>query len=353
MKIITIVGARPQFIKCAPLSKELRRNHEEIIVHTGQHYDYEMSKVFFDELEIPTPDYNLNVGSGSQGHQTGAMLAAIEDVLIKEEPQMVVVFGDTNSTIAGALASSKLGIPIAHVEAGLRSYDRSMPEEVNRVLTDHISNLLFAPTEGAVANLEKEGIRQGVHRVGDIMVDSLSSVTEVARSRSNILERFGIEKHAYFVLTMHRAGNTDDPTKLGKVLNAIRRAGISTIFPVHPRTRRILENINAELPSNLVPVEPLGYVDMIALIANARGVLTDSGGIQKESFILGTRCITMRENTEWTETMVEGRNRLVGLDEEKIVKALKLPALKGLPRSRPFGSVGASRRIVKIISSWE
>lgn len=351
MKVASIVGARPQFIKCAPLSKELRRNHDEIIIHTGQHYDYEMSKVFFDELDIPKPDYNLNVGSGSQGHQTGAMLAAIEDVLLKEEPQMVVVFGDTNSTIAGALAASKLGIPIAHVEAGLRSYDRSMPEEINRVLTDHVSSLLFAPTGGAVANLEKEGIRQGVHQVGDIMVDSLNSVTEVARSRSNILERFGIEKHAYFVLTMHRAGNTDDPAKLGKVLNAIRRVGIPTIFPVHPRTRRVLENIDAELPSSLVPVEPLGYVDMIALIANARGVLTDSGGIQKESFILGTRCITMRENTEWTETLAEGRNRLVGLDEEEIVKAMKLPALDAAPRTCPFGQVGASRRIADVIGS--
>ena len=260
-------SARPQFIKCAPLSKELRRNHDEIIVHTGQHYDYEMSKVFFDELDIPKPDYNLNVGSGSQGHQTGAMLAAIEDVLIKEEPQMVVVFGDTNSTIAGALAASKLGIPIAHVEAGLRSYDRSMPEEINRVLTDHISNLLFAPTDGAVTNLGKEGIQNGVHQVGDIMVDSLNSVKDVARTRSTVLERLGVESHGYFVLTMHRAGNTDDSVKLGRVLNAIRRAGLPTIFPVHPRTRKLLEAV--EIPSNLMVIEPLGYVDMIALIDNA------------------------------------------------------------------------------------
>ena len=352
MKIISIVGARPQFIKCAPLSKGIRRHHEEIIIHTGQHYDYEMSKVFFDELDIPKPDYNLNIGSGSQGHQTGAMLAAIEDVLVKERPQMVVVFGDTNSTIAGALAASKLGIPIAHVEAGLRSFDRSMPEEINRVLTDHISKLLFAPTESAVANLEMEGIREGVHQVGDIMVDSLNSVKDVALSRSTILERLGVEKHAYFVLTMHRAGNTDDPAKLKKVLSAIRRAGVPTVFPVHPRTRKLFETIDVALPANLLPIEPLGYVDMIALIANARGVLTDSGGMQKESFILGTRCATLRENTEWIETFIEGRNRLVRLDEEKIIEALAEPAIESAPRAAPFGSIGVSERIVKVIESY-
>lgn len=353
MKIASIVGARPQFVKCAPFSKELRRHHDEIIIHTGQHYDYEMSKVFFDELKIPEPSYNLNIGSGNQGHQTGAMLAAIEDVLLKEEPQMIVVFGDTNSTIAGALAASKLGIPIAHVEAGLRSYDRSMPEEINRVLTDHISNLLFAPTESAVTNLKRECIDRGVHQVGDIMVDSLSSVMEVARSRSAILERFGIERHAYFVLTMHRAGNTDDPAKLGKVLDAIRRAEVPTIFPVHPRTKKLLNNLDTKMPANLVPVEPLGYVDMIALISNARGVLTDSGGIQKESFILGTRCATLRENTEWSETFDEGRNRLVGLNEEMIIEALSEPAIESVPSSRSFGSIGVSERIVQVIESFD
>ncbi|WP_049796231.1 non-hydrolyzing UDP-N-acetylglucosamine 2-epimerase [Methanomassiliicoccus luminyensis] len=352
MKIASIVGARPQFIKCAPLSKELRRHHEEIIIHTGQHYDYEMSKVFFDELNIPEPDYNLSIGSGSQGHQTGAMLAAIEDVLVKEEPQMIVVFGDTNSTIAGALAASKLGIPISHVEAGLRSYDRTMPEEINRVLTDHISNLLFAPTESAVANLEEEGIHRGVHQVGDIMVDSLNSVMEVARSRSTVLQMPGIEKHAYFVLTIHRAGNTNDPAKLGKVLNAIRRSGVPTIFPVHPRTKKLLNNINLKMPANLIPIEPLGYIDMIALISNARGVLTDSGGMQKESFILGTRCATLRENTEWQETFVEGRNRLVGLDEEKIVEALAEPPIVSVPESCPFGMMGVSVMITRAIEDY-
>lgn len=351
MKIVSIVGARPQFIKCAPLSKELRREHDEIIIHTGQHYDYEMSNVFFDELEIPEPDYNLNIGSGSQGHQTGAMLTAIEGALIKEEPQLIVVFGDTNSTIAGALAASKLGIPIAHVEAGLRSFNRSMPEEINRVLTDHISNLLFAPTENAVSNLANEGIHKGVHHVGDIMVDSLNSVKEVALSRSTILEQLGLERHAYFVLTMHRAGNTDDPAKLVKVLNAIRRVQVPVIFPIHPRTRKLLSNINISMPSNLLPIEPMGYVDMIGLISNARGVLTDSGGIQKECFILGTRCTTLRENTEWAETLVEGRNRLIGLNEERIVDALNEPALKSAPVSQPFGLIGTSRRIVRAIET--
>lgn len=354
MKILSIVGARPQFIKCAPLSKELRRNHDEIIVHTGQHYDYEMSKVFFDELEIPTPDYNLNIGSGSHGSQTGAMLTAIEDVLIKEEPQMVVVFGDTNSTLAGALAASKLGIPIAHVEAGLRSYDRSMPEEINRVLTDHVSNLLFAPTESSVQNLSYEGICDGVHMVGDVMVDSLSTVKENALSNSDVVSRFGLERRSYFVLTLHRAGNTDDPAKVGRVIRAIGRSGTTVVFPIHPRTRKILEAkfSRGELPRNLVLIDPLGYVDMIALISSARGVLTDSGGIQKECFILGTRCFTLRENTEWVETLVQERNQLIGLDEELIVEALSSPALDDAPIASPFGSVGVSARMVCAIDLY-
>lgn len=354
MKIASIVGARPQFIKCAPLSREIRKGHEEVIIHTGQHYDYEMSKVFFDELEIPEPDYNLSVGSGSHGHQTGAMLAAIEDVLLKEEPQMVVVFGDTNSTLAGALAASKLGIPIAHVEAGLRSFDRSMPEEINRVLADHLSRLLFAPTESSVRNLSGEGILDGVHMVGDVMVDSLSTVKEVALSKSAVVSRFGLERRSYFVLTLHRAGNTDDSAKVGRVIRAVRRSGAPVVFPAHPRTRKILETkfSKDELPGNLVLTNPLGYVDMIALISNARGVLTDSGGIQKESFILGTRCFTLRENTEWAETLTEGRNRLIGLDEEQMVEAMSSPALDAAPQVRTFGSVGVSARVVHAIDLY-
>lgn len=352
MKIATIVGARPQFIKCAPLSREIRKEHQEIIIHTGQHYDYEMSKVFFDELEIPKPDYNLNVGSGSQGHQTGAILSAIEDVLVKERPHIVVTFGDTNSTLAGALAAAKLSIPVAHVEAGVRSFDRAMPEEINRVLTDHISAMLFAPTNGAVHNLSEEGIRRGVYKIGDVMVDSLYSVKEVALKKSDVMSRLGLKRHGYYALTMHRAGNTDDPAKLKKILRAIGGAGVQVVFPAHPRTLKLLNEAHYtdNPPNNIMIIDPLGYMDMIALIANARGVLTDSGGIQKESFILGTRCITMRENTEWPETFMEGRNRLVGLDEGKIVNALELPALGNAPHTCPFGPVGACQRIVNMMN---
>lgn len=355
MKIVSIVGARPQFIKCAPLSKELRKSHEEVIVHTGQHYDYEMSKVFFDELEIPKPDYNLNAGSGAQGQQTAKILAATEEVLLKEKPQMVMVFGDTNSTVAGALAAAKLLIPIAHVEAGLRSYDRTMPEEVNRVLTDHISNLLFVPTEGAVEGLCREGIRKGVHRVGDVMVDSLSTVKKAALGRSTVLQKLGIERRGYFAMTMHRASNTDDPAKLSRLFRAVERSGIPVVFPIHPRTGKVLKDsgLLKEVPPNIKIIEPLGYLDMIALMASARGILTDSGGIQKEAFILGTRCITLRENTEWTETLTEGRNRLVGLDEKKIERSLSLPALTAGPRSQPFGRAGTSRRIAAVLDRWD
>jgi UDP-N-acetylglucosamine 2-epimerase (non-hydrolysing) len=279
----------------------------------------------------------------------------MEDVLVKERPQLVIVFGDTNSTLAGALAASKLDIPVAHVEAGVRSFDRSMPEEINRVLADHVSSLLFVPTTRAVNNLKEEGIRKGVHHIGDVMVDSLHSVRKVARSRSTILNDLGLERKAYHVLTVHRAGNTDDPAKLGTIMRALGRAKVPVVFPVHPRTFKVMKGggLDRSLPDNVVITDPVGYLDMVALMANARGVVTDSGGMQKESFILGTRCITIRENTEWPETFVEGRNRLVGLDENRIVKALMLPALKGAPRVRPFGSVGASQRIIRIINSHQ
>jgi UDP-GlcNAc3NAcA epimerase len=354
MRIATIVGARPQFIKCAPLSKRLREEHDEIIIHTGQHYDYEMSRVFFDELDIPEPDYNLEVGSGSHAFQTGKILMATEEVLLKERPDLVVVFGDTNSTLAGALASTKIGIPVAHVEAGLRSYDRSMPEETNRVLTDHISRLLFAPTEMAVSNLQREGIREGVSKSGDVMVDSLETAKQVALKNPTVLKKFDLMEKDYSVMTVHRASNTDNPESMRKIIRSIERNGARTIFPIHPRTKKVLQDAGMieQLPDNLTISDPLGYLDMLTLMAHARSIITDSGGIQKEAFILGVRCITLRDNTEWPETLIEGRNRLVGLDEVKISRTLSLPPLKGVPRSHPFGKPGAAGRIAKAIGAW-
>lgn len=354
MNIVSIVGARPQFIKCAPLSRELRKEHNEILVHTGQHYDYVMSKCFFDELEIPVPDYNLGIGSGSHGKQTGAMLAELERILERERPEAVVVYGDTNSTLAGALAASKMGISIAHVEAGLRSFDRTMPEEINRVLTDHVSDLLFVPTRAGAQNLRDEGITRGVHRAGDVMVDALNDARKSC-SASEVLGTLGLEKLEYLVLTLHRAGNTGDPSKVVSVLKTAAKAKMPVVFPIHPRTRKLLAESGSmgRLPSNIMIIDPLGYVEMIALVSSARTLLTDSGGLQKESFILGTRCLTLRENTEWTETLVDGRNMLVGLNEGKIEEGISLPPLKRAPRVRPFGSIGASSRIAKAIGSLD
>ncbi|MDD1747239.1 MAG: UDP-N-acetylglucosamine 2-epimerase (non-hydrolyzing) [Methanomassiliicoccales archaeon] len=354
MRIATVVGARPQFIKCAPLSKELRQRHEEILIHTGQHYDYEMSRVFFEELDIPEPNYDLGVGSGNHGLQTGKILIALEEVLLKEKPDLALVFGDTNSTLAGALAAAKIGIPVAHIEAGLRSFDRSMPEETNRVLTDHISELLFAPTRTAVLNLRAEGISKGVHRSGDVMVDSLEAMKRTALRRSKILERLGVEAERYSVMTVHRASSTESPENMKKIIAAIGKGGLRTIFPIHPRTRKVLQEagIMSRLPDNLTIIEPLGYLDMLMLMTNARSIITDSGGMQKEAFIVGVRCITLRTNTEWNETLVEGRNRLVGLDAKMIVEALTLPPLKGAPRVHPFGMPGAAGRIVRALDSW-
>ncbi|HUL39425.1 MAG TPA: UDP-N-acetylglucosamine 2-epimerase (non-hydrolyzing) [Methanomassiliicoccales archaeon] len=354
MRIATVVGARPQFIKCAPLSRELRKGHDEIIIHTGQHYDYEMSRVFFEELDIPEPDYNLEVGSASHASQTGRILIAAEEVLLKERPDLALVFGDTNSTLAGALAAAKIGIPVAHVEAGLRSYDRSMPEETNRVLTDHLSELLFAPTKVAVANLRKEGISKGVARSGDVMVDSLEEARQAAMKSSRVLERYDLTGKEFLAMTVHRASNTDSPESIRKIIRAIERSGLRTIFPIHPRTRKLMQDsgIVDELPENLTVTEPLGYLDMLALMINAKAILTDSGGMQKEAFILGVRCVTLRSNTEWPETLTEGRNRLVGLNAGRIAKALSLPRLRDAPRTHPFGKVGASGRIAKSIDIW-
>jgi len=351
MKIISIVGARPQFIKCAPVSRELRRECEEILVHTGQHYDPDMSDIFFKDLQIPEPDYHLEVGSGSHGKQTGAILERVEDVLMQEMPDLVVVYGDTNSTLGGALAAAKLHIPVAHVEAGLRSYDRTMPEEINRVVTDHIANLCLCPTQTAVDNLTKEGITKGVHLVGDVMVDALLHNTEIARKKSPIIRKLRLKKGDYYVATVHRPRNTDDKKNLTAIIEAFRESGKTVVFPVHPRTKKYLQyyGLWESVSENIRFLDPLGYIDMLQLMNNAKKILTDSGGIQKEAYVMGVPCITMRENTEWIETLVGGWNVLVGADKEKILAAI-LTDVRTNTDNTVFGEGDAAQKIVRIIS---
>ncbi|MCZ7394012.1 MAG: UDP-N-acetylglucosamine 2-epimerase (non-hydrolyzing) [Candidatus Methanoperedens sp.] len=350
MKLISIVGARPQFIKCAPLSRELRKEHEEILVHTGQHYDHEMSDIFFEELNIPKPDYNLGIGSGSHGEQTGKILIEIEKVLMKEKPDLVIVYGDTNSTLAGALAAAKLHIKVAHVEAGLRSFDRSMPEEINRVLTDHTSDLLFCPTQTAVDNLANEGITAGVHLVGDVMVDALEYNLKIAEKKSGIIEELALEKGKYLVITVHRPGNTDSRENMTNIIGALREAGRVVVFPVHPRTEKYLREYGLLMPENVKLIKPLGYLDMLRLMANAGKILTDSGGIQKEAYVLGVPCITLRENTEWVETLEGGWNVLVGAEKRKILEGVRSLSPRGGQR-KVFGGKGASKRILQLAQS--
>jgi UDP-N-acetylglucosamine 2-epimerase len=312
MRIVTVVGARPQFIKVAPVSRALRREHREILVHTGQHYDDAMSATFFRELDLPEPDYNLEVGSGSHGRQTGRMLEAIESVLQVERPDWVLVYGDTNSTLAGALAAAKLDIPVAHVEAGVRSYNRAMAEEVNRTLTDRVARLLFCPTPSSVANLRREGITEGVRHVGDVMLDVLLTTLPVALGRSTILADLKLQPDGYVLLTIHRAENVDDAGRLRRLVAALRRVEGPVVFPVHPRTRSRLEALGADgdLGSLVQLLPPAGYLDTLTLQAQARAVLTDSGGVQREAAFLGVPCLILRPETEWPELVELGASRL-------------------------------------------
>lgn len=354
MKIISIIGARPQFIKCAPLSRAIRREHEEILVHTGQHYDPEMSDVFFNELNIPRPDYNLNIGSGMHGEQTGRMLTEIENILIKEQPDLVLIYGDTNSTLAGALAASKLHIPVAHVEAGLRSFDRTMPEEINRVLTDHISNLLFCPTKTAVTNLKKEGITDGVYCVGDVMADALEYNRKITEDMSTILDEMNLIPKEFMVATVHRPANTDSRKNLSSIVQAFCSAADQTIvFPVHPGTEKFLKEYGLwdELCQHVKVIPPVGYLDMLKLMAHSSKILTDSGGVQKEAYMLGVPCVTMRENTEWVETVDDGWNVLVGADYGMIVDAIA--GFEGAgQRNDVFGKGDTSKKVCEILSSF-
>ncbi len=326
MKIVSIIGARPQFIKAALVSRRLREEGiKEILVHTGQHYNFNMSDIFFQELKLATPDYHLGIGSGTHSEQTGKMIIEIEKVLFQEKPDVVLVYGDTNTTLAGALAAVKLHIPVAHVEAGLRSYNKRMPEEVNRVLTDHCSDILFAPTDTAVENLKKEGIVKGVYRVGDVMFDIALEVKNRIDDEK-ILTKYSLKPGNFILVTIHRAENTDSKENLESIWKALRdiaNSGIKTFFPIHPRTKRALDNyglIDGEVPKNLIIVQPVSYFEMIALESNAKLIITDSGGVQKEGYFFKTPCIIPRNETEWVELVEIGWNEVVGNKEEDIVE---------------------------------
>ena len=414
MKFLIVVGARPNFIKIAPLIEEIKRhnqitrlsNHHRMtqlpnspitqlpndrmtykLVHTGQHYDFELSKVFFQELKISKPDYNLGVGSGSHAWQTAKVMEGLEPVILKEKPELVIAVGDVNSTLAGALVAAKLRcsqLPnnlmtqfplIAHIEAGLRSYDKTMPEEINRLLTDHISDFLFCPTKTAVENLKKEGIVKGVYNVGDIMYDTfknqiLKIKNKKHKSKIKTLQRLNLEPKQYFLLTLHRPVNVDNPENLKRILEAVRESGEKVVFPVHPRTRaklgtglvqnrsaasgsgprtkKQLDNTTIQQYNNISFISPLGYIDMLCLEKNAKKILTDSGGVQKEAYWLKVPCITLRNETEWVETIKSGWNVLVGCDKSKISRAIKnfKPKKK---QSKYFGNGKTAERIVKII----
>lgn len=319
MKIATIVGARPQFIKAATLSRAIGASAgiNEIIIHTGQHYDENMSEVFFSELNIPKPAYNLGVGSSLHGKQTARMLEGIEEILIRERPDWVVVYGDTNSTLAGALAASKLHIPIAHIEAGLRSYNRRMPEEINRIATDHISDILFAPTLNALNILQHENLGERSVFSGDVMYDSILYFKDKSAEKIHLSEIANVKPGGYYLATIHRQENTDDLSKLQEIFMAFSELDLPVIIPLHPRTKNILDEV--AFRSNVKIIDPVGYLEMVSLLSNCIKVFTDSGGLQKEAFFLQKPCITLREETEWPETLEGNWNFTVGSDKEKIL----------------------------------
>lgn len=348
MKIVSVIGARPQFIKAATISRVMKAREDlhEIILHTGQHYDENMSKIFFEELSIPVPDYNLGVGSASHARQTAMMLQGIEEVLLKEKPDWTLLYGDTNSTVAGALAASKLHIPVAHVEAGLRSYNRLMPEEINRIVTDRISDLLFAPTQTAIDNLHKEGLAEVSHLTGDVMYDSVLHYLNIIADDP---ERYRVEgtPDEYLLATIHRAENTDHPDHIASILDTFGKLTLPVLLPVHPRTRKIISGFS--LPSNLILKEPVSYLQMLTLTKQASKVLTDSGGLQKEAYFLQTPCITLRTETEWLETLHDDWNIVTATDPSLIVDAVNSP-IPTAPQSHAFGTGNAAEIIVDLFT---
>jgi len=381
MKFLSVVGARPQFIKLSPLCRAIEFQNsqstgglvESVIVHTGQHYDYELSKVFFDQMRIPTPKYNLEVGSGRHGEQTGLMLERLERVLLDEQPHVVVVFGDTNSTLAGALAASKLHIPVAHVEAGLRSFNKRMPEEINRLVADHVSTLLFCPTDRAISNLRLEGFTNIVDHIrstddltdilkkisasnplilkaGDIMYDAFLYNETLAVGTSTILKDLSLSPRQYALLTIHRAENTDDRASLERIIAFLEREQLKSpiIFPVHPRTKKFIDEKDIAFPNSVKMVTPVSYFDMLNLERNSAIIYTDSGGVQKEAFFTRVPCVTLREETEWTETVTSGWNRLMSDSRDRAQRASDVPQLD----PNPFGDGHAAVRHLQILTSF-
>lgn len=349
MKVLTVLGARPQFIKAAPVSRALRESHTEIIVHTGQHYDANMSDIFFEELHIPKPDYHLGVGSGNHGKQTGQMLADIETIILDEKPDYLLVYGDTNSTLAGSLAAAKLHIPVIHIEAGLRSFNKKMPEEINRIMTDHVSEFLFCPTDTAVKNLHDENITKNVINVGDVMYDAVEYNRKLAADKSKILQKHDLKSKEFLLITVHRAENTDNLENITNILKAFSEIEDQKVWPIHPRTKHKLESMGFDLASipNLLVIEPVGYLDMLTLENHAKKILTDSGGVQKEAYFMQVPCVTLREQTEWVETLESEANILVGTDVKAILEATRKevsPTYKEV-----FGDAKASEKIVQAI----
>ncbi len=352
MNVLTVVGNRPQFIKAAAVSGRLRQAHHEVLIHTGQHFDEELSGVFFAELGLPSPDRELGIARGSNTSQTARMLTALEPVITETRPDLVLVYGDTNSTLAGALAAAQARIPVAHVEAGMRSFDRTMPEELNRVLVDHTSELLLCSSEVAAENLRREGVRGAIELVGDVMVDVALGVQPQARERLDLVRAHGLQPGEYVLATAHRAGNVDNPERLGKLVDLLLAMPRRVLLPLHPRTHArlraagLLERLQRNERLTLTP--PLGYVELTALLCNASAVLTDSGGLQKEAYLAGVPCITLRNTTEWVETVETGWNRLVDLDIEAARQALD----RELPAERPafYGDGHAAGRVVSALT---
>lgn len=353
MRVLTVIGNRPQFIKASAVSSRLRAHGEEVTVHTGQHYDRELSQVFFDELELPPPDRLLGIGGGTNSSQTARMLAALEPLLAEVAPDVVLVYGDTNSTLAGALAAVQAGIPVAHVEAGMRSFDRTMPEEVNRVVADHLSSLLLCPSATAVDNLRRESVAGTIELVGDVMVDVALLLQPGARGRVEALAPYGVAPGEYLLVTAHRAGNVDDPARLARLVELLLALPAPAVFPLHPRTRArltaagLLGRLQDAPRLRLAP--PLGYLDFTALLCNAQAMVTDSGGVQKEAYLAGVPCVTLRPSTEWVETVEAGWNVLVDLDPSAALAALARP----LPDGRPqlYGDGRAGERVAASVAS--